>query len=74
MATHKRYAEIDNRAQSTGRRSIQLWMAKDTVPVLDWPCREHGVRRAELLDPLINEASGEPNRGSKTERAQSVRT
>jgi hypothetical protein len=74
MATHTRYAEIKKWAQITGRCSIQLWMAKDTVRVLDRLCQERGVRRAELLDFLINEAGGEHDTGSKAERAQSLRT
>jgi len=74
MAAHTRYAEIKEWAAVTGRRSIQLWMAKDTVRVLDRLCQERGVRRAELLDSLINEASGGHNGGNEVERARGLRT
>jgi hypothetical protein len=72
LATHTRYPEIKKWAQSTGRRSIQLWMPKDTVQVLDRLCRERGMRRAELLDSLINEASGESSVAREAERTQGL--
>jgi hypothetical protein len=57
MATHTRYAGIKKWAAVTGRRSIQLWMAQDTVRVLDGLGRKRHLGRAELLDALITEAS-----------------
>ena len=68
MATHTRYADIKRWAQATGRRSIQLWMARDTVQVLDRLCQERNVGRAELLDSLISEASGETNTAREAQR------
>ena len=69
MATHSRYADIKKWADTTGRRSIQLWMAKDTVSVLDRLCRERNVGRAELIDALISEASGRTGAELEAERA-----
>ena len=68
MATQTRYADIKRWAQATGRRSIQLWMPKDAVRRLDQLCRERNLGRAELLDSLINEASGETNTAREVER------
>ena len=65
MATHARYADIKKWAESTGRRSIQLWMPDDAVCALDRLCRERGVRWAELLDSLISEA----DRGNRSDEA-----
>ena len=70
MPTHARYAEIKKWADATGRRSIQLWMARDTVSLLDRLCRERGVRRAEVLDSLISAASVEYLTDSETRRAR----
>ena len=70
MVTHTRYVEIKKWAQATGRRSIQLWMPKDTVRVLDRLCREREMRRAELLDSLINQVSGECSAVRDAERTQ----
>ena len=69
MATHSRYADIKKWADTTGRRSIQLWMSKDTVSVLDRLCRERNVGRAELIDALISEASGRTGAELEAERA-----
>ena len=69
MATHSRYADIKKWADATGRRSIQLWMSKDTVSVLDRLCRERNVGRAELIDALISEASGRTGAELEAERA-----
>ena len=69
MATHSRYADIKKWADATGRRSIQLWMSKDTVSVLDRLCRERNVGRAELIDALISEASGRAGAELEAERA-----
>ena len=69
MATHSRYADIKKWADTTGRRSIQLWMSKDTVSVLDRLCRERKVGRAELIDALISEASGRTGTELEVERA-----
>ena len=74
MATHSRYAEIKKWAQATGRRSIQLWMAKDTVRVLDRLCGEHGLGRAELLEALISEAGSEREVDCRAERTQRSRS
>ena len=74
MATHARYADIKRWAESTGRRSIQLWMPKEAVRALDRLCRERGVRRAELLDSLINEASGGHDKAREAESAQSLQS
>jgi hypothetical protein len=70
MATHTRYPDIKKWAESTGRRSIQLWMPKETVRVLDRLCRERGVRRAELLDSLISETDARNPLGHAAQRAQ----
>jgi hypothetical protein len=58
LATHTRSHEIKKWAQSTDRRSIRLWMPKDTVRMLDRLCEERAMRRADLLDSRINEADG----------------
>ena len=68
MATHSRYVDIKKWAETTNRRSIQLWLPKHTVHVLDRLFRERGVRRAELLDSLINAASREANTAREAER------
>jgi len=68
MATHARYPEIKKWAEATGRRSIQLWMASDTVNLLDRLCRERNMGKAELLDSLINGATGEANTAREAAR------
>ena len=72
MATHTRYAEIKRWAESSGRRSIQLWMPKEAIHALDRLCRERGVGRAELLDALINEAEVANRSGDSGERPKRV--
>ena len=74
MATHTRYPEIKQWAETTGRRSIQLWMPQDTVQALERLCHAQGLRRAELLDSLINEASSLHVEGRDVEKAQSQPT
>jgi hypothetical protein len=70
MTAHARYDEIKRWAEATGRRSIELWMAKATASAMDRRCRERGVKRAELLSSPISEASGEHGRRREVGRAQ----
>ena len=49
MATPTRYAKIKKWAQATDKRSIQLWMPKDAIRLLDQLCRERKVGRAALI-------------------------
>jgi hypothetical protein len=72
MAAHARYADIKRWAEATGRRSIQLWMPRETVTAMDRLCRERGVKRAELLSSLINEARGGNGTSADAETAQSL--
>ena len=70
MATHARYPEIKKWAESTGRRSVQLWMPEETIRALDRLCEERGVRRAELLGSLIREADARNRSGDAALRAR----
>ena len=72
MATHTRYAEIKRWAQSTGRRSIQLWLPEKALHALDRMCRERGVGRAKLLDALIRGADVANRSDDAAERPKRV--
>jgi hypothetical protein len=72
MAAHARYADIKRWAEATGRRSIQLWIAKETVAAMDRLCQERGVKRAELLSLLISQASGKHGRDIDAGGAQNL--
>jgi hypothetical protein len=70
MATHTRYPDIKKWAESRERRSIQLWMPKETIGALDRLCRERGLRRAERLDSLIREVDARNLSGEAADGAE----
>jgi len=72
LATHTRYPDIKRWAQSTGRRSVQLWLAAETVDALDRLCRERDVKRAALLDSLVNEAECAKRPAATSNRARRI--
>jgi len=71
MATRTRYRRITKFAQATDRRSIQLWMLRETLHLLGRLCHERNVGWEGLLDTLGSSATYEYGAGYEKERARS---